>query len=283
MQRPILFGAIQMSSQADLEANLSRAGALVAEAAGRGAKVVLLPENFAFMGEEADKRRFAEDLDAAGAKGPIQAALARMATAHDLWVVAGGLPEKSPDPARPFNTCAVIAPDGQLSTRYRKIHLFDVDLADGSRYHESGSTFAGDKAVVTDVAGIGLGLSVCYDVRFPELYRALSAAGAEALDVPAAFTLVTGKDHWHVLLRARAIEAQAYVIAAAQWGRHPRGRQTFGKSCIIDPWGEVIAQASEGEGVITAWLDPSYLEQVRAKLPALKHRKMGAGGDLPSS
>jgi predicted amidohydrolase len=280
MQKPILASAIQMSSQADLEANLGRAASLVAEAAGRGAGVVLLPENFAFMGAEEDKRRIAEDLD--GTTGPIKAFLAATAATHALWLVAGGLPERSPDPLRPYNTCAVIAPDGRISARYRKIHLFDVDLADGSRYHESGSTSAGETPIVADVAGVKLGLSVCYDVRFPELYRALSSAGAEALVVPAAFTLVTGKDHWHVLLRARAIEAQAYVIAAAQWGRHPHGRQTFGKSCIVDPWGEVVAQASEGEGTVTAWIDPTYLEHVRGKLPALRHRKIGAPGDLSS-
>jgi predicted amidohydrolase len=191
-----------------------------------------------------------------------------------IWIVAGGMPERSGDPARPFNTCAVIDPRGLVVARYRKVHLFDVDIADGSRYRESGCTTAGDVPVVADVAGVKLGLSVCYDVRFPELYRALSAQGAEALVVPAAFTLLTGKDHWHVLLRARAIEAQAYVIAAAQWGKHPRGRHTFGKTSIIDPWGEIVAQVSEGEGAITATLDPAYLARVRENLPSLKHRRL---------
>lgn len=272
MRQPFLFGAVQMSSQGDVGENLGRAAALVAEAARRGARVVLLPENFAFMGEEADKQRVAEDLDRGD--GAIAQALRGLCREHGVTIVAGGMPERSTELARPFNTCAVFAPDGSIAARYRKVHLFDVDLADGSRYRESASTTAGDGPVLAAVEGVGVGLSVCYDLRFPELYRALSALGAEVLVVPAAFTLMTGKDHWHVLLRARAIEAQCYVVAAAQWGRHPRGRQTYGKSCIVDPWGDVVAQASEGEGVITAMIDPAYLDRVRANLPSLCHRRL---------
>jgi predicted amidohydrolase len=173
------------------------------------------------------------------------------------------------------NTCVVVNPEGFVTSRYRKIHMFDVEVGDGQRYRESASCAAGDKPVVASVAGAAVGLSICYDLRFPELYRSLVAAGAEVLVVPAAFTLATGKDHWHVLLRARAIESQCYVIAAAQWGVHPKGRRTFGKSCIVDPWGEVIAQASEGEGVAVAPLDPAYLQHVRTSLPSLSHRRLG--------
>jgi predicted amidohydrolase len=241
-------------------------------AARRGAKVVLLPENFALMGDEADKRALAEDLDAGS--GPIARTLAELARAHRVAIVGGGLPERSPDPARPYNTCAVYDAEGLLRGRYRKVHLFDVDLADGSTYRESASTTPGDAPVVVEVEGLRIGLSVCYDVRFPELYRALSREGADVLVVPAAFTLLTGKDHWHVLLRARAIEAQAYVVAAAQWGKHPRHRQTYGKSCIVDPWGEVVAQASEGEGIVLGTVDPAYTARVRASLPALSHRRL---------
>jgi predicted amidohydrolase len=184
------------------------------------------------------------------------------------------MPERSADPDRPYNTCVVVAPDGRVTARYRKIHLFDVDLPDGSSHRESASTSAGEAPVTVVVGGFTIGLSVCYDLRFPELYRLLSTAGADALVVPAAFTLFTGKDHWHVLLRARAIEAQAYVVAPAQWGRHPRGRQTYGKSLVADPWGEVIAQAPEGEGLAIATLDRAYLEDVRARVPSLRHRRL---------
>src|SRR6185437_9832955 len=208
------------------------------------------------------------------ARGPIARRLAEISRAHGVWLVGGGMPERSGDDNRPFNTCAVFAPDGRLAARYRKIHLFDVDLAERS-YRESAACSAGGEPVACSAAGLRVGLSICYDVRFPELYRALTAAGAEAMVVPAAFTVPTGKDHWHVLLRARAIEAQAYVIAAAQWGKHPGGRQTYGKSCIVDPWGEVIAQASEGEGVITAEVDRAYLARVRSTLPSLTHRRLG--------
>lgn len=268
---PIVFAAVQLSSQGDVGENLSRASALVDEAARRGATHVLLPENFAYLGDEEGRRAVAEDLGQAD--GPIARRLAEAARVHGVHVLAGGMPERSSDPARPFNTCAVFAPDGRITAAYRKIHLFDVDLAERS-YRESGATTPGDAPAWVDAAGVRVGLSICYDLRFPELYRALAAGGADVLVVPAAFTVTTGKDHWHVLLRARAIESQAYVVAAAQWGRHPGGRLTYGKSCIVDPWGEVIAQASEGEGVIVAPIDRGYLQRVRASLPSLRHRRL---------
>ncbi|WP_437873724.1 carbon-nitrogen hydrolase family protein [Sorangium sp. So ce363] len=272
MEKPVIWAALQLSSQENVSENLARVEVLVVEAARRGATTVVLPENFAYMGNEEGKRNIAEDLDAGG--GPIARRLADAARSARVTVVAGGFPERAHDPARPYNTCAVFGADGRLTARYRKIHLFDVEIADGTKYRESASTTAGERPVVTEIDGVKLGLSICYDVRFPELYRALSSGGAEAIVVPAAFTLLTGKDHWLVLLRARAIEAQAYVVAAAQWGKHPGGRATFGKSCVIDPWGEVIAQASEGEGIAMAMLDPSYLDRVRANLPSLTHRRL---------
>ncbi|AKT39810.1 carbon-nitrogen hydrolase family protein [Chondromyces crocatus] len=272
MAQPVVWGAVQLSSQGEIEENLDRVAALVDEAAQRGARTVLLPENFAYMGDEDGKRGFAEDLDAAN--GPIARRIAEIARSAGVTIVAGGFPERSDDPARPYNTCAVFGADGALRSRYRKIHLFDVETTDGMRYCESASTMAGSEAQIVEIDGLRVGLSICYDLRFPELYRRLSAEGCEVIVVPAAFTLLTGKDHWLVLLRARAIEAQAYVVAAAQWGTHPHRRATFGKSCIIDPWGEVIAQASEGEGVVTAPLDLAYLSRVRARVPALEHRRL---------
>jgi predicted amidohydrolase len=244
----------------------------VAQAAAAGARFVALPENFAFMGEEANKREIAEAVDVAS-PGPILSALTASATAHRVWVLGGGMPEKSPDPPRPFNTAVLVDPDGRVASTYRKVHLFDVRLADGTSYCESAATSEGAAAVTADVLGVRVGLSICYDVRFPELYRRLVDQGARVVTVPAAFTLTTGKDHWHVLLRARAIENQVYVMAPAQHGKHPRGRQTYGKALIVDPWGEVIAQCSEGEGVAVADLDIGYQDRVRTTLPALSHRK----------
>jgi predicted amidohydrolase len=277
MSEPVMVCAVQLSSQGEVEENLTKVSAFVGEAAKRGAQLVLLPENFAYFGDEEGKRALAEPLEASapGEWGPIGRRLAELSRKHGVFVLGGGMPERSGDADRPFNTCAVFAPDGSLAGKYRKIHLFDVDLPDGSRYRESVASSAGDAPVLVDAAGLRVGLSICYDLRFPELYRAHAAAGAELLVVPAAFTLATGKDHWHVLLRARAIESQSYVMAAAQWGKHPRGRQTYGKSLIIDPWGEVIAQASEGEGVVSALVDRRYLAQVRASLPCLQHRRLG--------
>ena len=273
MAEKLRVAAVQMSSQDDVGANLARAAQLVARAADAGAELVLLPENFAYLGPEDGKRMLAEAVGD-GAQGPILTAVAEAARRSRVHVVAGGMPERAADPARPYNACVVVAPDGKVMTKYRKVHLFDVDVGDGQRYCESASTTPGDAVVTVDIAGFSVGLSVCYDLRFPELYRRLAAAGADVLVVPAAFTLATGKDHWHVLLRARAIESQAYVVAAAQWGTHPRGRRTYGKSLVADPWGDVLAQCAEGEGIALAEVERAYIERVRASLPALRHRRL---------
>ncbi|HEY2409281.1 MAG TPA: carbon-nitrogen hydrolase family protein [Polyangiaceae bacterium] len=267
----VRVAAIQLESQADVSENLERAAVLVARAATAGAELVLLPENFAFFGPEADKRERAERLGDHAA--PIQGALAGWARAHRLFVVGGGFPERSSDPARPFNTAAVFAPSGELIASYRKLHLFDVDLADGSSLRESAATSAGSEVTTFDVSGFRFGLSICYDLRFPELYRALVERGAHALLVPAAFTLHTGKDHWHPLLRARAIESQCWLVAAAQWGKHPGERRTYGHSLVVDPWGTIVAEASDRPGFILADLDRAYLESVRRAVPCLTHRK----------
>jgi len=264
----LVVGAVQLNSQLDLAQNLESCRQLVGHAAKRGAELLLLPENFAFFGPEADKRAVAEALS----DGPIAKALADMAREFRVTVVGGGFPERSGDPQRPHNTLLVVGPDGSQLATYRKIHLFDVELGSGGSYAESAATAAGSAPVVVDVGGFKLGLSICYDLRFPELYRALSEQGAEVLLVPAAFTLHTGKDHWHVLLRARAIEAQAFVVAAGQFGTHPGARQTYGHSLVVDPWGTVIAEASDGVGVVTATLERARLEGVRRSLPSLAHR-----------
>jgi deaminated glutathione amidase len=269
---------IQLNSQEDVAANLERARQLVVDAARSGAELVALPENFAFMGEEAHKCEIAETLPSAP-EGPIGGAIASVAREARAWVVAGGMPERSGDPARPFNTSVLFAPDGHVVATYRKVHLFDVDLPDGTRLLESGATFAGDEPVAAEIAGrsgqpVGLGMTICYDVRFPELYRALVDRGVRVVTVPAAFTVTTGKDHWHVLLRARAIENQVFVVAPAQHGKHPRGRTTYGKSLVVDPWGDVLAQCAEGEGFALAKLDFGAQDRVRAALPCLGHRRL---------
>jgi deaminated glutathione amidase len=292
---------IQMCSQEDVKANLDRATQLVAGAAAQGAQLIALPENFAFMGEEGTKREIAERIEEGERSGPITRAVLHLAKSQLVWIVAGGMPEASSDPARPYNTSLLVSPDGRIAGRYRKVHLFDIDLPDGTKHMESAATFPGELAVsvheittmrggfhrgdeggggyqdVTEAAQLEtatLGMSVCYDLRFPELYRKLVAEGARIVTVPAAFTLTTGKDHWHVLLRARAIENQVFVLAPAQHGKHPRGRQTYGKSLIVDPWGDVLAQCPEGEGFAIANLDFAAQDRVRASLPCLSHRRI---------
>ncbi len=263
--------AVQLNSQADVARNLDAVRQLVGRAKERGAELVLLPENFAFFGPEAEKRRLAEAL----ADGQISRALSELAREHGVSVIGGGFPERAADDARPHNTLLAVGPDGSQLAAYRKIHLFDVELGSGGSYSESAATTAGGSVVVVEVGGFKLGLSICYDLRFPELYRALTEQGAEVLLVPAAFTLHTGIDHWHVLLRARAIEAQAFVVAAAQCGAHPGARHTYGHSLVVDPWGTIIAEASDGVGIVTATLKRERLESVRRSLPSLSHRKLG--------
>lgn len=273
----VLTAVVQLSSQDDVADNLARVRERVLEAGRAGAELVALPENFAFMGEETKKREIAERVDG-DASGPIMTALRLAARDARVWLVAGGMPEASGDPDRPYNTSLLMEPDGRLVTRYRKIHLFDVDLPDGTKLLESGATTAGGEPCSVEIGSragraVGLGMTICYDLRFPELYRRLGR-DVRIVTVPAAFTLTTGKDHWHVLLRARAIENQVFVLAPAQHGRHPRNRQTYGKSLIVDPWGDVLAQCAEGEGIALARLDFAAQDRVRTSLPCLSHRRI---------
>ena len=265
------IAAVQMVSTPDVQRNLDAARRLIAQAAAEGAALVAQPAYFCFMGRgERDKLALAE---APGGGGPIQRALAQAAREHAVWLVGGTLPLAiDGDTEHVLNTNCVVAPDGSLAARYDKIHLFGFD--DGAeRYDESAAIRAGSRTAALDLAphGLRLGLSVCYDLRFPELYRAL---GADLIAVPSAFTYTTGQAHWEVLLRARAIENQAYVIAPAQGGRHENGRRTWGHSMIVDPWGEVLACLPEGEGVIAAEFDAARLAEVRRRLPALAHRRL---------
>lgn len=266
------IAALQMVSTPDVARNLAAARRLLAEAAAQGARLAALPEYFCFMGlKDSDKLGVAEQPGA----GPIQAMLAEAARAHGLWIIGGTLPLVSPDPQRVLNTCGVWAPDGSLAARYDKIHLFrfERDGAGGrERYDEGASIHAGRQPTALAVDALRLGLSICYDLRFPELYRALMNPPCDLIAVPSAFTYTTGQAHWETLLRARAIENQCYVIAPAQGGRHENGRRTWGHSLIVDPWGEVLAVRPEGEGVVLAELDPARLAEVRGQLPALAHR-----------
>jgi len=268
---PMHVAVVQLNTQDDLTQSLESVRHWIAQAAAEGAQLVTLPENFAFMGEEARKRELAERLDGAF-PGPILSTLAESAAKHGVWVLGGGMPEKSDDLARPYNTSVLVDSRGGVAATYRKVHLFDVTLPDGNSHRESAVYSPGSEVVTAEVLGVGVGLSICYDLRFPELYRRLVTQGVRVVSVPAAFTQFTGKDHWHALLRARAIENQVYVLAPAQQGRHPRGRQTYGKSLIVDPWGDVLAQCSDGEGIATARLDFGYQDRVRTALPALLHR-----------
>ena len=264
--------AVQLTSTADVDRNLGRASELISRAASQGARLVGLPENFAFIGDEEAKLALAESLDAA--PGPILRAMAEVARGAGVWLLLGGMPETSADPKRVHNTAVLLNPDGTIAERYRKVHLFDVDIPDGAVFQESATVLPGADAVVAQTPWGGVGLSICYDLRFPELYRTLASRGARILTVPAAFTLFTGKDHWHVLLKARAIENLTWIIAPAQTGRHNDRRQSYGHACIVDPWGSVLADAGDREGVAVADLDMAAQERIRRELPALKHRRL---------
>jgi predicted amidohydrolase len=248
--------------------NFDAARRLVADAARQGARLVLLPEYWSLMGmHEADKVGYAEQHDG----GPIQQCMADLAREHQIWLIGGTLPMIASAPDKVMNTMMVYGPDGERMMRYDKIHLFSFTKGDES-YDEARTIVAGAEVATFEAPFGRVGLSVCYDLRFPELYRAMG--DCSLIVVPAAFTYTTGQAHWEILLRARAIENQCYVLAAAQGGRHPNGRRTWGHSMLIDPWGEIKAVLAEGEGVVLGDIEPPRLERVRDSLPALKHRRM---------
>jgi len=262
--------ALQMTSGADVQANLEQARTLLEEAARLGVKLAVLPENFAFMGlADADKRAIAESQGA----GPIQDFLSRTALQLQMWIVGGTIPLRAGPDGRVAAASLVYRSDGTPAARYDKIHLFDVDLpARKESYRESAHVAPGSRPQVVDTPAGRLGLSVCYDIRFPELFRALSAVGARILSVPSAFTAPTGRAHWETLLRARAIENLCYVIAPAQSGFHANGRETYGDSMIVDHWGRILRRLPRGTGCVVADLDLAAQAEVRESFPALRHR-----------
>jgi predicted amidohydrolase len=263
-----LAAAVQMNSQPNLAQNLAQAEDLIELAVKRGAELICLPENFSFLGEEADKLAQAEQIAQGSEKF-----LKTMAQRYQITLLGGGFPVPT-ESGQVYNTALLIGPAGEELVRYEKVHLFDVNLPDGNTYKESQTVLAGLKLppIYPSKEFGNLGLSVCYDVRFPELYRHLSQMGAEVLTVPAAFTAYTGKDHWQVLLQARAIENTCYMIAPAQTGKHYGIRQSHGHALIIDPWGIVLADAGDKPGVAIAAIEPTRLDQVRRQMPSLQHR-----------
>jgi nitrilase len=268
----VAVAAIQMTSGPDVAANLAAAGGLLERAAAEGARVAVLPENFSFMGlADADKRAIGErDGD-----GPVQQFLGARARALGLWIVGGTTLISERPGERVAAACLVYNDQGERVARYDKIHLFDVAIPGrAEKYRESANIAPGARQVLVPTPAGLLGLSVCYDIRFPELYRPMAAAGAQWFTVPAAFTVPTGRAHWETLLRARAIENLSYVVAAAQWGRHASGRETYGDSLIIDHWGAILSRLPGGEGVIVSRLDLAAQEAARRDFPALSHRVM---------
>jgi predicted amidohydrolase len=267
---PVKVAALQMTSAADVAVNLAAAARLLAEARAAGARVAVLPENFSFMGvHDVDKRAIAEP----DGDGPVQRFLSQQARELGLWIVGGTTPIAQQAGGRVAAACLVYGDDGRRAARYDKMHLFDVDIPGRAEsYRESANIAPGARAVLVPTPAGLLGLSVCYDMRFPELYRQLSAAGAQWFTMPSAFTVPTGRAHWEVLLRSRAIENLSYVVAAAQWGRHASGRETYGDSVIVDYWGTVLARLSAGSGVVIAELDLAAQAETRRNFPALTHR-----------
>jgi nitrilase len=270
MSAKMRVAAVQTISGGDVEANLAQAAPLVAEAVARGAQLVVLPEYFGVLGARATDKLAAKELDGVGAQ---QDFLSRVAREHGIFLVGGSVPLACADAARVRSACLVYGPDGRRLARYDKMHLFRFTQgAEG--YDETRTIEPGAAPVVFDAPCGPVGLSICYDVRFPELYRALGAC--TLLLVPAAFTATTGAAHWELLLRARAVENQCYVLAAAQGGLHPNGRRTWGHSMLIDPWGTIVSAMEEGTGVVVGDVDPARIDEVRSNLPALTHRIIGS-------
>ena len=259
--------AVQLTTTADKARNIAMAEALVDRAATAGARLVVLPEKWNLIDIDERQVAQAEPLD-----GPSLTATRQWARRHGVAIVAGSISEAVPGRDRAYNTSVLIEPDGSVAAVYRKLHLFDVEVG-GRVYRESASALPGADIAVGDALGRRIGLSVCYDLRFPELFRRLTLDGAEVLTIPSAFTAVTGKAHWEPLLRARAIENQAYVVAAGQVGVHATGTASHGHSMIVDPWGVILAEAADEEQIVTADLDFAKLLEIRDRLPALRHRR----------
>ncbi|MCP4251599.1 MAG: carbon-nitrogen hydrolase family protein [bacterium] len=257
---------VQLNSGDDPTANVADALQWIGRAADRGAELVALPETFTFCGPLPEAYRHAETIP-----GPTTDAVAAVARERGIYILAGSLHERSDNERKPYNTSVLIDRQGAIVATYRKIHLFDVAGLD----MESESVRPGSEPVTATIRRHKLGLSICYDLRFPELYRELSARGAEILFVPSAFTLQTGRDHWEALLRARAIENLAHVVAPNQWGPHPPGKHCYGHSMIVDPWGTVLCRVPDGPGVAVADIEPARVRELREKLPALNHRRLG--------
>ena len=260
--------AVQTIAGGDVAANLAQAQVLVGEAAAQGAQLILLPEYFGILGAHATDKLAAKENDGAG---PQQHFLARMAREHRAFVIGGSVPMACADPGRVRSACLVYGPNGERISRYDKMHLFRFTKG-AEDYDETRTIVPGDEVVAFDAPCGRVGLSICYDVRFPELYRALGECAL--LLVPAAFTATTGAAHWELLLRARAVENQCYVLAAAQGGLHPNGRRTWGHSMLVDPWGQIVAMREEGPGAVVGDVDPARIAEVRSQLPAFAHRTM---------
>lgn len=272
-----LAACVQLRTGADIEKNLATVERLVRRAASYGAKLVATPENTSFLGPQFHKVELAEPID-----GPIATRLAKLADELSIHLLVGSIAERhasedgSADTKRCFNTSLLFGPNGDRIAVYRKMHLFDVDVPGGVTIRESDSIAAGDEIVVAETSLGTIGMSICYDLRFGELYRALVDRGAEIIAIPSAFTLATGKDHWHPLMRARAIETQCWVLAPAQWGAHDEAgkRVSYGHSMIVDPWGAIAAELGEGEGLCLAEVDLSRNAQVRRAIPVRDHRRL---------
>lgn len=268
MSNSFKVACLQVTAGRDVAANIERASAMVREAASAGASLICLPENATLL--ESDQKMVPERA-MYEEEHPGLPAFRSLAKETKSWILIGSLSIRLRDQKRAANRSYLINADGAVTARYDKIHLFDVNLASGESYRESDNFRPGDKAVVAETPWGGLGMTVCYDLRFPHLYRALAKAGASFLSVPSAFTRPTGQAHWHTLLRARAIETGCYVFAPAQCGEHDGGRKTYGHSLIVDPWGEVLADGGEAPGIVYAEVDPKAVETVRARIPCLSH------------
>ncbi len=263
------IAAIQMTSSDQLEQNLKTAAQLLGVAQSAGSKVAVLPENFAWMGADDATDAYAENFGS----GPVQDFLAATAKALQLWIIGGSFRMKCDDGSRCTNTMLVFDDQGEQRARYDKIHLFDAALSDAESYKESNTIAAGDQLVVVDTPLGKIGLSICYDLRFAYLYQQLRDLGAEIIVIPSAFTVPTGAAHWEVLVRARAIETQCYIVAPGQQGVHPSGRTTWGQTLITDPWGTKLAEKRSEEGVITAEIDLASLHALRQRMPVVQHRR----------